>query len=103
MGERNAKGQFVKGRSGNPQGRPKRSVEEKYLRSLRARVKVSDWRAIVDKAVELAKTEGDWRARQWLSNYLIGRPAQRLEHTGEGGAGIEYVVKVISGVDESKL
>ena len=102
MAERDEKGRFVKGGKGGP-GRPKRAVEEKYLRSLRARVKLQDWRAIVDKAVQLAIQEGDWRARQWLSDYLIGKPVQRLEHTGEGGAGIEYIVKVISGVDEERL
>jgi len=103
VGDRDKQGRFQKGKSGNPAGRPKRSTEEKYLKALRARVKLADWRAIVDRAIELAMHKGDWRARQWLSDYLIGKPMQKLEHTGEGGAGIEYIVKVISGVDEDKL
>lgn len=103
MAKRDAKGRFVKGSSGNPLGRAKRKTEEDFLAALSKRVSLKDWVAIIDKAIELAKSDGDWRARQWLSDYLIGKPVQRLEHTGEGGAGIEYIVKVISGVDESKL
>ncbi|MBC8445784.1 MAG: hypothetical protein H8D74_01155 [Chloroflexi bacterium] len=103
MAKRDSKGRFVKGQSGNPLGRAKRKSEDEYLAALSKRVSLRDWLAVVDKAIELAKSEGDWRARQWLSDYLIGKPTQRIEHTGEGGAGIEYIVKVISGVDEERL
>jgi hypothetical protein len=57
---------WTKGISGNPNGRPKKSVEEKY----RAR--------IVAVAIQQAQ-DGDDRARKWLSDNLIGLPVQRQE------------------------
>ncbi len=103
MVKRDARGRFVKGHSGNPLGRAKRKTEEDFLLTLSKRVSLEDWVAIIDRAIELAKVDGDWRARRWLSDYVIGKPIQRVEHTGEGGAGIEYIVKVIKGVDEDRL
>lgn len=95
MAERNEQGKFVKGNGGGP-GRPKRSTEEKYLASLQSAVSVKDWRDIVDKAVFQAK-RGDARARQWLSDYLIGPPVQKLQHQGHDGGPIRTVQEVIIG------
>jgi hypothetical protein len=76
---------FTTGNPGGP-GRPRKSVEEKYLRKLAASVSLSDWGEIVVKAIADAK-RGDAPARKWLSDYLMGTPIQKLEHTGaDGGA-----------------
>ena len=84
MTPRKTNGQFAKGHSGNPQGRPKRSTEERYLRALSTFVTMEDWEKIVRSAVSRAKC-GDSTARQWLSDYLIGKPVQRTEVSGPGG------------------
>ena len=85
---RRTDGTFQKGHSGNPNGRPKRSTEEKYLTALSRRVTLKDWAKIVDTAVARAKA-GDSTARQWLSDYLMGKPVQRSEISGPGGKAIE--------------
>ena len=79
MGNRNNKGQFIKGHQvSKGKGRPKRSTEEKYLKWMSARVKKADWNTITDTAIARAKA-GDNVARQWLSDYLIGKPHQQLQ------------------------
>lgn len=93
---RKSNGQFAKGHSGNPTGRPKRSTEERYLRALSRHVTLKDWAKIVDTAVSRAKA-GDSTARQWLSDYLMGKPLQRQEIAGAGGG--DLVLRVIYGDD----
>ena len=56
-------------------GRPTRAREEKYLKTLVQAVSTEEWAQIADRAVEDAKN-GDWRARNWLSDYLMGKPTQ---------------------------
>ena len=70
---RDSKGRFVKGVSGNPQGRLPRQTETSYLQVSESVCTFDVWREIVTKAVEQAK-RGDARARQWLSDYLVGKP-----------------------------
>jgi len=48
-----------------------------YLKTLAEEVSVDDWRDIVRRAVDDA-IDGDTKARQWLSNYLIGTPIRRV-------------------------
>lgn len=70
---RDSKGRFVKGASGNPQGRLPKEIEQTYLQVCESTCPFDVWREITMKAVEQAK-RGDARARQWLSDYLIGKP-----------------------------
>ena len=70
MSGRQRNGQFAKGNSGGP-GRPPLAIEKDYLTTLSDAVSADDWRAVVTRAVEDAKT-GDPRARDWLAKYLIG-------------------------------
>lgn len=65
-------------------GRPKRPVEEKYRNWLIGRVSQQDWIMIVDVAKAKAKA-GDYRSRQWLSDWCMGKPIERQEVTGENG------------------
>lgn len=83
MIERDDKGRFIKGNKSSP-GRPKREVEREYLDAMMGVVSIADWRAITKKAVQQA-LRGDSVARKWLSDYLMGTPVQRNEHTGEDG------------------
>ena len=75
--DRDKNGQFAKGNPGGP-GRQKRKTEEKYLRALQKCVKAKDWKAICERAIIDAK-KGDRSARQWLSDYLLGKPIQELK------------------------
>ena len=74
---RDSKGRFVKGASGNPQGRLPKQTETSYLQVSESVCTFDVWREITMKAVEQAK-RGDARARQWLSDYLIGKPLQMV-------------------------
>jgi hypothetical protein len=67
---RNPNGRFAAGNPGGP-GRPRRGVEREYLAALVDAVPLSDWRAIVERAVADARA-GNPRARDWLSKYLLG-------------------------------
>ena len=70
-------------KSPNPSGRKPRQVEEKYLKKLQTVVKLKDWVEIILKAIEQAK-EGDEKARRWISDYMLGKPAQSLDITSDG-------------------
>lgn len=48
------------------------------LHDLHILVTSKKWTRIVMKAVDQA-TEGDWRARKWLGDYLMGPPTRRVE------------------------
>ena len=65
-------GRFLPGNPGGP-GRPRRAIEADYLAALSEAVPMESWRAIIAKAVEQAR-DGDAKAREWLSNHLVGKP-----------------------------
>lgn len=88
MTERDEKGHFVKGNSGNPTGRAPREREERYYSIMMQTVTFADWERIIAKAVDQAR-KGDSVARKWLSDYLIGPPIERKEITGADGEPIK--------------
>jgi len=90
---RDEKGRFVKGASGNPQGRLPKEIEQTYLQVCESTCPFDVWREIVAKAVEQAK-RGDARARQWLSDYLMGKPismVMAVQDNRDTSVKIEYV------------
>jgi hypothetical protein len=78
--QRDDKGRFTKGASGNPKGRSPREVEREYLDITIGAVTPDNWKKIVDRAVMEAEL-GDKDARKWLSEYLLGKPKQRVDVT----------------------
>ena len=76
--ERDSKGHFKKGHAPVSPGRPKAAVEIEYMGILKQGVTPDDFKKIVATAVSLAMA-GDWKAREWVGNYLIGRPNFTLE------------------------
>ena len=85
---RDPKGRFVKGHSGNPKGKP---IDQfKYLKKMGAAVSATEWREIIRRAVEQAK-RGDPRAREWLSDYLMGKPPQQVDVTSNGETIVDNV------------
>ena len=90
-----------------------RETAETRLRDLSAVVTSEDWAAIVLKAVDQAR-EGEWRARQWLGNYLMGTPIQRVaadvrvgiqEVLGpaERAAAVTALLQVVQGREEVEI
>lgn len=84
MRERDEKGRFIKGSVGNPKGRPPKAREERYYEITLSTVTFADWEEIIRKAADQAK-RGDYQARKFLADYLLGPPLQRAEILGADG------------------
>jgi hypothetical protein len=80
MPKRDEFGRFIAGTSGNPNGRPPKAREERFLEITLNACTFKDWEDIVKKAVYQAK-HGNSTARKWLSDFLIGPPQQRVDVT----------------------
>lgn len=79
--ERDSKGRFLKGNQaakGNKGGRPTKKREERYYSILQRACSYDDWKTICDTAVARAKA-GDKDARNWIADYLIGKPEQHVD------------------------
>lgn len=92
MNERDENGKFKSGNPGGP-GRPKKEREVRYYEIMQTACSFSDWKEIVEKAVQQAK-RGDAVARKWLSDNLMGVPVQRMEHTGADGENLTITVSL---------
>ena len=71
-GARDARGRFAPGNTGGP-GRPRRAIESDYLMALSDAMPLEKWREICETAIDQA-VAGDPKAREWLGEYLIGKP-----------------------------
>lgn len=69
-----------------------RRTEGDYLGVLLDTVTLNDWRSVVNGALQAAKA-GDPQARNWLGQYLIGRPE------GKAPTPMNIVVQQLSGAD----
>ena len=66
------------GESGNPNGRPKRSVEEAALEKFRSRFNNGNFGTVLDSLDRLVQ-RGNVRAIELVFEYLLGKPTQRHE------------------------
>ena len=89
MKQRESNGQFAKGNSGGP-GRGKRTTEIAYLTAMSDTVSIDDWQAICQRAVKDARN-GEWRARQWLSEYLLRTDISLIDIAAQEAAGLDPV------------
>ena len=80
--QRDDKGRYLKGASGNPGGRPKHSKD--YQEAIKAACTPAKWRKIINQAITDA-TQGDRWARQWLSDYVLGKPTNYVHVEGAVG------------------
>lgn len=79
---RDNRGRFVKGLTGLQ--RTARAIKRhEFKEQLLYIVNEADWYEIVVRAINDAK-RGNWRAREWLSDHLIGKPVQGLDITTKG-------------------
>ncbi len=76
-----ARGRFTKGNSAGI-GRPKHAKD--YMAAVKAAVPTGKWKQIIDQAV-IDAIAGDRWARQWLSDYLLGKPTAHVEIQGNIG------------------
>ncbi|HAM40526.1 MAG TPA: hypothetical protein DCP69_04125 [Candidatus Omnitrophica bacterium] len=85
-------GRFAKGNPGGP-GRKPRPVEEGYLDLFREGVPPARAKRIIEKAASQAE-HGDAKAREWLFNYLAGKPADKIQVSGAGGSAFRVVIDI---------
>lgn len=69
-----------------------RRTEGDYMGVLLDTVTLNDWRSVVNGALQAAKA-GDPQARNWLAQYLIGRPE------GKAPTPMNIAVQQLSGAD----
>ncbi len=69
-----------------------RRTEGDYMGVLLDAVTLDDWRGVVSGALQAAK-DGDQQARNWLAQYLIGRPE------GKAPTPLNIVVQQLNGRD----
>lgn len=83
MTKRDAKGRFIKGHSGNPNGRAPKTREQRYYEIAISVVPFKQWRRIIKRAAEQAE-RGDATARRFLAEYFLGKPQQSVDVTSSG-------------------
>ena len=98
---RDDKGRFVKGISGNPNGRASKEREVQYRDILVSTITIDRWKKIIVKAAEQAE-RGDSVARKWLADYLIGVPVQKTELGGADGSALEIIVRYAENINDTE-
>ena len=93
MTERDEKGRFIKGQSGNPKGRATFSAEEKYADVYKTKVTPDKFAQVIDQLLHLAINRRDMNAIKLLLAYAMGQPTQKTEVTGNEGGALEIIVK----------
>lgn len=92
---RNGNGQFAKGHSGNPNGRPKKGrALSDLLRTAGNKSHgegITRKRALAEKIWEMA-LDGDLSAARLIYEYVDGKPKQRHEHAGNDGGAIQHTI-----------
>jgi hypothetical protein len=91
MTDRTPDGKWKPGQSGNPNGRPCKTVEQEALDKFRAHFRNGNFETILT-ALQKQANKGNVRAIQLVFDYLVGKPAQAidLQSSGEIKVTVEY-------------
>ena len=106
--QQDEKGRFMRGNrlaKGDPahRGGGRSPIKETaYIKCMRDVVTVEEWEQICKRAVIDAK-DGNWRARDWLSNYLLGKPAILVDATVTARVAPIAVLPPLEGQAEADL
>ena len=93
MAERDEKGRFVKGQSGNPKGRATFSAESNYADVYKSKVTPEVFADVVSRLIYLAVVKRDMNAIKLVLAYGMGQPVQKSEVTGAEGNALEIIVR----------
>ncbi len=80
---RDAKGRFIKGVSGNPQGRPSLAAELPFKEGIKQGATPEMVKQVIEKLHSLA-LEGDVQAARTFLEYTCGKPTQLVDVTTDG-------------------
>ncbi len=72
---------FQKGISGNPAGRPKRTVEEASLAKFHAHFRNGHFDELLDSLTRLVR-KGNPKAIEIVLDYMLGKPTQDMNLSG---------------------
>lgn len=96
--ERNPDGTFPKGKSGNPNGRPREKSLTTLLKEALKQIEKATGEQydvlLVKRLLEKAISKGDMKAIQMIWERLEGKPKQSIELGGIDGDPIEYNVRM---------
>lgn len=82
MVQRDEKGLFLPGSTGNPKGRPKKKTEDRVFDMLSEKMDDERLSNVLEALIDGAE-KGEYRKLELLMAYLAGKPLQRVEHTGD--------------------
>jgi hypothetical protein len=92
--ERDENGRFLPGHAIKSPGRPPVRLERAYMDNLRERLTLDKWIKIINRAITDA-IKGDRYAREWLSNYAIGRPPYNLQISASDAATLKEILMLL--------
>ena len=90
---RDKNGRFVKGQSGNPNGRRPKAKELSYLAIVTDVITPDRFKAGIEKVWQLA-LRGDLSAMRFVTEYILGKPTQDIS------AETSEHIKIILGWDD---
>lgn len=88
--QRDAKGRFVKGSTGNPKGRPPRATEQEYQDAVKDTIPIQRFIRMLEKQAQRAE-RGDIRAFDCVVRLIGVEAAKKLDFSGGARIQVEYV------------